>query len=142
MYRSGPGGRNVTGPGTPAHRDFSRCPGGPVHHCSRVARDTYHLPTYLRELFTIQPTRSTRSSSCLTLSRPPVTSHLMTSGGSTQGLGGLSPPKSRKRKDLAPPKFQGSYIIFCSSCNTDLVNRQYRSCMYEANEATTSVKFV
>ena len=33
-------------------------------------------PTYLRELFTIQPTRSTRSSSCLTLSRPPVTSHL------------------------------------------------------------------
>src|SRR6218665_1585047 len=34
-------------------------------------------PTYLREIFTIQPTRSTRSSSCLTLSRPPVTSHLM-----------------------------------------------------------------
>src|SRR6218665_3206852 len=33
-------------------------------------------PPYLRELFTIQPTRSTRSSSCLTLSRPPVTSHL------------------------------------------------------------------
>src|SRR6218665_2953523 len=33
--------------------------------------------THLRELFTIQPTRSTRSSSCLTLSRPPVTSHLM-----------------------------------------------------------------
>ena len=33
-------------------------------------------PTYFRELFTIQPTRSTRSSSCLTLSRPPVTSHL------------------------------------------------------------------
>src|SRR6218665_3848764 len=34
-------------------------------------------PTYLRELFTIQPTGSTRSSSCLTLSRPPVTSHPM-----------------------------------------------------------------
>src|SRR6218665_3828754 len=33
-------------------------------------------PTYLRELFTIQPTRSTRSSSCLTLSRPLITSHL------------------------------------------------------------------
>src|SRR6218665_4093631 len=33
-------------------------------------------PTYLRELFTIQPTHSTRSSSCLTLSRPPVTSRL------------------------------------------------------------------
>src|SRR6218665_2734489 len=32
--------------------------------------------TYLRELFIIQPTRSIRSSSCLTLSRPPVTSHL------------------------------------------------------------------
>jgi len=27
-------------------------------------------PTYLRQLFTIQPTRSARSSSCLTLSRP------------------------------------------------------------------------
>ena len=34
----------------------------------------YSQPTYLRELFTIQPTRS---SSCLTLSRLPVTSHLM-----------------------------------------------------------------
>src|SRR6218665_3544879 len=33
--------------------------------------------TYLRELFTIQPTRSTRSLSFLTLSRPPVPSHLM-----------------------------------------------------------------
>src|SRR6218665_1836217 len=33
--------------------------------------------TYLRELFTIQPTRSTQSFSCLTLSQPPVTSHLM-----------------------------------------------------------------
>src|SRR6218665_2377457 len=33
-------------------------------------------PTYLRELFTIQPTRSSQSSSCLTFSRPPVTSHL------------------------------------------------------------------
>src|SRR6218665_212056 len=38
--------------------------------------------TYLRELFTIQPTHSTRSSSCLTLSRPPVTSHLMFSNPS------------------------------------------------------------
>src|SRR6218665_3428636 len=45
--------------------------------------------------------------------------------------GGLSPPKSRKRKDLAPPKFQGSYIIFFlvhnffgSKCNTDLTTRQ------------------
>src|SRR6218665_1338638 len=33
-------------------------------------------PTYLCELLTIQPTRSIRSSSCLTLSRPPVTSLL------------------------------------------------------------------
>src|SRR6218665_3269214 len=32
--------------------------------------------TYLLELFIIQPNRSTRSSSCFTLSRPPVTSHL------------------------------------------------------------------
>src|SRR6218665_3125396 len=38
-------------------------------------------PTYLRERFTIQPTRSTRSSSCLTLSRPPATSHLIFSTG-------------------------------------------------------------
>ena len=30
----------------------------------------FSQPTYLRELFTIQPTRSTRSSSCLTLSTP------------------------------------------------------------------------
>src|SRR6218665_25921 len=38
-------------------------------------------PTYLHKLFTIQPTCSTRSSSCLTLSRPPVTFHLMFSKG-------------------------------------------------------------
>src|SRR6218665_3642992 len=38
-------------------------------------------PTYLRELFTPQPTRSTRSSSCLPLSRPPVTSPLMFPNG-------------------------------------------------------------
>src|SRR6218665_2956364 len=41
-------------------------------------------PTYLRELFAIQPTRSTRSSSCcLPLSRPLVTSHLMFSNRAT-----------------------------------------------------------
>src|SRR6218665_3213735 len=36
-------------------------------------------PTYLREFFTIQPTRSTRSASCPTFSRFPaaVTFHLM-----------------------------------------------------------------
>jgi uncharacterized protein involved in tolerance to divalent cations len=33
-------------------------------------------PRYLRDLFTIQPTRSTRSSSVLTLSRPAVTTQL------------------------------------------------------------------
>src|SRR6218665_3980867 len=33
-------------------------------------------PSYLRQLFTIQPPRSTRSSSPLTLPRPPVTSSL------------------------------------------------------------------
>src|SRR6218665_1974785 len=37
----------------------------------------YSQPTYLRKLFTIQPTRSTPSSSCLTLSRPLVTSYLI-----------------------------------------------------------------
>ena len=36
----------------------------------------YSQPKYLRELFTIQPPRSTRSSSYLTLSRPPVTTRL------------------------------------------------------------------
>ena len=34
-------------------------------------------PTYLREAFTIQPTRRTLSASFLTLSRPLITSHLM-----------------------------------------------------------------
>src|SRR6218665_1332161 len=34
-------------------------------------------PTYLRQLFTLQPPRSSRSSSCLPLTRPPVTSPLM-----------------------------------------------------------------
>src|SRR6218665_1681657 len=33
--------------------------------------------TFANSFFTIQPTRSTRSSSCLAHSRPPVTSHLM-----------------------------------------------------------------
>src|SRR6218665_2572135 len=42
----------------------------------KVLSQTYNSlqssqPTYLRELYTIRPTRSTRSSSCLTLSRPP-----------------------------------------------------------------------
>jgi hypothetical protein len=36
----------------------------------------YSQPKYLRELFIIQKTRSTRSSSCLTLSRPTVTTRL------------------------------------------------------------------
>src|SRR6218665_48753 len=54
----------------------------PEHIHFKVLSPTYNYlrssqPTYLRELFTIQPTRSTRLSSCLTLSRPPVTSHLM-----------------------------------------------------------------
>src|SRR6218665_1422124 len=35
--------------------------------------------TFANSSPSIQPTRSTRSSSCLTLSRPPVTSHLMIS---------------------------------------------------------------
>src|SRR6218665_1960518 len=35
--------------------------------------------TYLRDRFKTQPSRSTRSFICLTLSRPPVTSHLMLS---------------------------------------------------------------
>src|SRR6218665_770193 len=53
----------------------------PEHIHSKVLSVTYNSlqssqPTYLRELFTIQPTRSPRSSSCLTLSRPPVNSHL------------------------------------------------------------------
>src|SRR6218665_3276266 len=46
-----------------------------VHVCVQSTLEV--VLVYLRELFTIQPTRSTRSSSCLTLSQPPVTSHLM-----------------------------------------------------------------
>ena len=40
-------------------------------------------PSYLRQLFTIQPSRSTRSSSALTLLRPSVTSSLKFAGRST-----------------------------------------------------------
>src|SRR6218665_87612 len=40
-------------------------------------------PSYLRQLFTIQPPRSTRSSSTLTLLRPSVTSSLKFSNRST-----------------------------------------------------------
>src|SRR6218665_3056136 len=46
-----------------------------VHVCVQSTLEV--VLVYLHELFTIQPTRSTRSSSCLTLSHPPVTSHLM-----------------------------------------------------------------
>jgi len=54
--------------------------------------------TYLRELFTIQPTRSTRSSSCLTLSRSPVTSHLMFSNRTIS----ITAPPPRLWNDLPP----------------------------------------
>src|SRR6218665_3650455 len=64
-------------------------------------------PTYLRELFTIQPTRSTRSSSCFTLSRPPVTSHLMFSNRAISitapRLWNDLPPELRTISSPAPP---------------------------------------
>src|SRR6218665_643368 len=60
-------------------------------------------PTYLRELFTIQPTRSTRSSSCLTLSRPPVTSHLIFSNRA------ISTTAPRLWNDL-PPELRTIYL--------------------------------
>src|SRR6218665_1421161 len=36
------------------------------------------------------------------------------------GAGGAKPPKSRKRKDLAPPNSKGRTKFFCSSCKTDV----------------------
>src|ERR1043165_7263504 len=59
----------------------------------------YSKPSYLRDLFTIQPTRSTRSSSVLTLSRPPVTTHLKFSNRA------LSSNATRLWNDL-PPEFR------------------------------------
>src|SRR6218665_3269924 len=53
-------------------------------------------PTYLRELFTIRPIRSTRSSSCLTLSRPPVIPHLFFPSGA------ISITAPRLWNDLSP----------------------------------------
>src|SRR6218665_1263284 len=54
----------------------------------------------------IQPTRSTRSSSCLTLSRPPVTSHLMFSTGAISitapRLWNDLPPELRTISSLPP----------------------------------------
>ena len=64
-------------------------------------------PSYLRELFTIQPTRSTRSSACLTLSRPPVRSHLKFSNRAIS----ISAP--RLWNDL-PPEFR-SFSVPSSS---------------------------
>ena len=59
----------------------------------------YSQPRYLRDLFTIQPTRSTRSSSVLTLSRPPVTTHLKFSNRA------ISNTAPRLWNDL-PPEFR------------------------------------
>ena len=59
----------------------------------------YSQPRYLRDLFTIQPTRSTRSSSILTLSRPPVTTHLKFSNRA------ISNTAPRLWNDL-PPEFR------------------------------------
>ena len=64
------------------------------------------------------------------------------SGGSTQGLRGAKPPKSEKKKDLAPPKFQGWYIIFFAGVLTLTELTGSAVAIYEANEATASVKFV
>src|SRR6218665_547756 len=67
-------------------------------------------PTYLRELFTIQPTRSPRSSSCLPLSRTPVTSHLMFSNQATSittpRLWNDLPPELRTISSPPPPSLQ------------------------------------
>ena len=59
----------------------------------------YSQPRYLRDLFTIQPTRSTRSSSILALSRPPVTTHLKFSNRA------ISNTAPRLWNDL-PPEFR------------------------------------
>src|SRR6218665_2322589 len=58
-------------------------------------------------LFTIQPTRSTRSSSSLTLSRPPVTSHFMFSNRAISITGPCLwndlPPELRTISSPPPP---------------------------------------
>src|SRR6218665_3439790 len=68
-----------------------------------------YQPTYLRQLFTIQPIRSTRSSSCLTLSRPSVTSHLMFSKRAISitapRLWNDLPPQLRTISSPPPPSF-------------------------------------
>ena len=98
-------------------------------------------PTYLRELFTIQPTRSTRSSSCLTLSRPLVTSHLMFSNRAMPitaprlwndlppKLGTISspPPPSFPitRHHLHPPPLSVTSRAFHSKLKSHLFNHSY-----------------
>src|SRR6218665_1588669 len=70
----------------------------------------YSQPTHLCELFTIQPTRSTRSSSCLTLSRPLVTAHLMFSNlaisTAAPRLWNNLPPQLRTSTLPPPPSLQ------------------------------------
>src|SRR6218665_625849 len=61
------------------------------------------LLVYLRELFTIQPTRSTRSSSCLTLSQPPVTSQSPTGAISITAPRLWNDPPPELTISLPPP---------------------------------------
>src|SRR5262247_3637048 len=76
----------------------------------------FSQPSYLRQLFTIQPTRSTRSSACLTLSRPSPVSSLKFSNRSISNaaprLWNELPPELRKYSnspssllDLSPGSF-------------------------------------
>src|SRR6218665_930803 len=55
-----------------------KIPEGTEHKAVSLTYKTLQSPqpSYLRQLFTIQPSRSTRSSSALTLLRPTVTSSL------------------------------------------------------------------
>jgi len=57
------------------------------------------------------------------------------------GARGLSPPKSRKRKDLAHPNSKGgTFFLAGVVILTELIGSAVAT--YEANEATASVKFV
>ena len=54
---------------------------------------------------------------------------------------GAKPPKSWKKKDLAP-KFQGRYIIFFAGVVTLTELTGSAIAAYEANDATASVEFI
>src|SRR6218665_3390331 len=91
-------------------------------------------PSYLRQLFTIQPPRSTRSSSTLTLLRPSVTSLLKFSNHSiavaVPPLWNKLPPAFRQISESSyeltqPPPLKTSLRLFHSKLKTLLFSKSY-----------------